>query len=301
VPSADDAPAGPGPGPGPSGPAVPGRSGHTSTLLADGRVLVFGGVDGETGALTNRAFLFDPTLLRWEECARGRPAGLAAADAAASATTPASSSGAAAAALRGAPPKARAHHAATRVGDGRVVVVGGCGAASGGAWSMREVYSLDLGSLAWTERTSRVTGFEGDDDVPAARQAHAAVALDDSRVLVTGGWDDRPADKGGPVHFSDAAVLDCRTWTWRRVPTLAAGGAAAGRDRGLDQLDDSEAGPGAVAGHTLAVVDLAPDAELDPRPYVVSFGGRGPGGETRGALWAVPVDDVLAWLDGRGA
>lgn len=46
-------------------------------------------------------------------------------------------------------------------------------------------------------------------EVPAPRHSHGAVALDDHRILVFGGWD---ACAEPPCHFGDAAVLDTRTW-----------------------------------------------------------------------------------------
>jgi len=195
--------------------AVPARAGHTTCVLRDGRVLVFGGVDG-AGGFTNRTFVFSPSALRWESPSRHE--------------------------LRGAPPKPRAYHGAVQVGE-RLVVFGGAGKHT---WSLKEVYTLDLGTWKWTEHTSSVQG-----DVPAPRFSHGAVALDGARVLVFGGWDPttEPAS-----HFADAAVLDVSTWTWSRVE-LGPGG------------------PGAVAGHCMGRV-----APRGGEPGVLVFGGRTPGG-----------------------
>lgn len=43
---------------------VPRRAGHSATPLPDGRVLIFGGVDGD-GKHRNDCFLVDPTRMRW--------------------------------------------------------------------------------------------------------------------------------------------------------------------------------------------------------------------------------------------
>ena len=111
---------------------VPARAGHTTTVLSDGRVLVFGGVDRQ-GAFTNQVFMFHPALLRWESPSRQE--------------------------LRGAPPKARAYHTAVQLGR-RLVVFGGTGKAT---WSMREVYTLDLDAWRWSEHTSSGEGGDGCD------------------------------------------------------------------------------------------------------------------------------------------
>lgn len=62
---------------------MPERAGHSAVVLPDGRVVIFGGRDGE-GRLCNDCFILDPAALSWF-----RLAGI----------------------TRGAPPKPRAHHA----------------------------------------------------------------------------------------------------------------------------------------------------------------------------------------------
>ena len=127
------------------------RSGHTATLLPDGRVLVAGGYDIQGGIEANveggmgrtTAELYNPDTGRWT--------------ATRSMTVP------------------RAGHTATLLSDGRVLVAGGDrGEMDGG----RSAELYDPGSGRWT-----ATGSMTDD-----RSNHTATLLIDGRVLVTGGF-----------------------------------------------------------------------------------------------------------------
>jgi len=74
------------------------------------------------------------------------------------------------------------------------------------------VYRYSLVDDAWTQ-----VMFDGDDDrIPAPRWKHAAVALDDHRILISGGR------QGSTVH-SDVWILDTQTETWEEwtLPNMA--------------------------------------------------------------------------------
>ncbi|HZW00651.1 MAG TPA: kelch repeat-containing protein, partial [Candidatus Deferrimicrobium sp.] len=49
-----------------SGPMLSARSGHSATLLDDGRVLIVGGLDSETLGATASIEVFDPGTLTFE-------------------------------------------------------------------------------------------------------------------------------------------------------------------------------------------------------------------------------------------
>jgi Kelch motif/Galactose oxidase, central domain len=96
------------------------RAIHQATLLADGRVLVTGGLD-QTGATLSSADLYDPVTNSWS--------------AAASMTTP------------------RSRHVAVLLGDGRVLVAGGRN--RGNSLGSAELY--DPASNSWTATESMAT------------------------------------------------------------------------------------------------------------------------------------------------
>jgi len=122
---------------------------HTSTRLADGRVLVTGGI-GTAPSLPAQglasAEVYDPATGQWTRTGDLR--------------------------------LARYSHSATLLADGRVLVAGGSGARSAqsnGTLRSAEVYDPATGE--WTE-TAPLTD---------ARFGHPAVRLNDGRVLVVGG------------------------------------------------------------------------------------------------------------------
>ena len=133
------------------------RSQHTATLLPSGLVLIAGGFDIVDGLLTplNTAELYDPVLHT---------------------TTSTDSNGVTTVTITGGldftatPPMAFAHYgqSATRLADGRVVVVGG-------NTTQTEVY--DPATATWTTRGATA----------ATHSSHGAVLLLDGRLLVAGG------------------------------------------------------------------------------------------------------------------
>ena len=145
------------------------RMGHTATLLTDGRVLVTGGIDPEMvdGAVLRSVEAYVPSTRRWERVARM--------------------------------PTARTQHTATRLADGRVLVVGGYD----GSGPSRAVAIFDPATNAWTPARR----------LAQARHLHAAVRLRDGSVLVAGG-----AGAGGAL--SSCERYDPSTNTWTAAPNL---------------------------------------------------------------------------------
>ena len=134
------------------GPLTQPRSTHTATLLNDGRVLIVGGypVNGPSIASAT-AELFDPV------------SGLC---------TPAA-----------APAMGRTLHTATRLADGRVLIVGG-----GAKFDLNDIF----GSLATVVATSELydpatNSWGAGPSLGTPRMAHQATLLGDGRVLVSSG------------------------------------------------------------------------------------------------------------------
>ncbi|MEK7703660.1 MAG: kelch repeat-containing protein, partial [Myxococcota bacterium] len=126
-----------------------GRVGGTVVLLADGRVLVAGGL-GSSGELGS-AEVFDPSA----------------------------NAGAGAWSATGSLAEGRGAAVGVLLHDGRVLVVGGTGAAP--ALASAEVWD--------PQGAGGVGSFSDAGAMSAARVEHASVLLYDGRVLITGGWD----------------------------------------------------------------------------------------------------------------
>jgi hypothetical protein len=159
------------------------RSGHTATLLRDGRVLVVGGSKAElynpgTGTWTptadminDREFHTATSLKDGTVLVAGGVTGGALGLLVAELYDPASGSWAA----TGNMVEARAWHTATLLLDGRVLLTGGGDGGYGGQPSA-EVYDPETKSWSAT------------DDMLSPRGWHEAIALTDGRVLVVGGF-----------------------------------------------------------------------------------------------------------------
>ncbi|OJT19119.1 galactose oxidase [Archangium sp. Cb G35] len=154
--------------------------------LGDGRVLASGGHDGSR-TLTS-CEVYEPETGEWY--------------------------------ATGAMRTARRNHAAVRLADGRVLVVGGTFSASFGSLASAEVY--EPGTGRWTAVR----------DMGEARNDPAAVLLADGRVLVAGGFD---VDRH-PVR--SAELFDPATGEWTRTgaPTSARAGAQTGVVLGNGQV-----------------------------------------------------------------
>jgi len=132
------------------------RSQHTATLLASGKVLVAGGFDIVAGALVplSSAELYDPVLVTTTTVDGNGIAHIDTTGQDFTATAPMSGT--------------HQGHSATRLPDGRVVVVGG-------GSTQTEVY--DPAAATWTTQSATA----------ATHTSHGAVRLNDGRVLVVGG------------------------------------------------------------------------------------------------------------------
>ena len=183
------------------------RTGHTSTLLPDGTVLVAGG-SGSGGESLATALRYEPDAGTWSSVA-----GMAEQRIAHTATllpdgrvlvaggnvttqlpstTPLASAElydpeAGTWAATGEMSEARAGHTATLLDDGRVLVTGG---------GTAELYDPSAGT--WTAT----------DSLTIARDGHTATLLPDGTVLVAGGRDDAGTD------FLAAELYDPATGTW---------------------------------------------------------------------------------------
>ncbi|RZL94152.1 MAG: hypothetical protein EOP82_05785 [Variovorax sp.] len=166
------------------------RSGHTATLLPDGKVLVAGGSDGSFLA---SAELYDPATGQWAATsamgaarsvftatllpdgkvlvAGGLGVGILAS---AELYTPATGQWA----PTGPMSAARLTHTATLLPDGKVLVAGGNGGVSGGG-SLATAERYDPTTGAWTATGSMSTG----------RTAHTATLLPNGKVLAAGSYE----------------------------------------------------------------------------------------------------------------
>jgi hypothetical protein len=169
------------------------RSGHTATLLADGRVLIAGG--GSTGELAGTAELYDPQtgvflptggtgllvpriahtatrLLDGKVLLLGGLDSNESSESSAEQYDPATASFSAAGNMS----ESRAYHTATLLLDGSVLITGGFSDDGGG--------SVGQSALIFdpASGTSRETG-----QMESRRTTHFAVLLNNGKVLVSGG------------------------------------------------------------------------------------------------------------------
>jgi N-acetylneuraminic acid mutarotase len=197
--------------------------GGVVTLLENGRVLLTGGRSSPSGAITNRAELFDPTSNTWSlagsmatvrtghiaaALADGRvlvAGGLTYGPVSQIVTNGAEIYDPAADAWAGVASMIRTRRAAGAVvlADGRVLVVGGASSVSSGSpHADGEVYDPDTNTWTLTGATN------------AARTNAIAALLDDGRVLVAGGFN------GAAASFDTAEVYDPAANAWSPVASM---------------------------------------------------------------------------------
>lgn len=173
------------------------RSGHTATRLANNRVLIVGGsTPTASGAVPTRAAeLFEPATMTWQ--------------------------------LVGATRDAHVAHTATRLANGRVLLVGG------DAGESTELYDPAWGT--WTQGP----------ELRAPRRRHAAALLEDGTVLVVGGASAR--GEHGDVSPKAVEPLDAGQAADEPSPTPDAAAPAAGAPSVLAAVERLDAAlPGTV-------------------------------------------------------
>ena len=261
------------------------RVGHAAIAGPDGSVLILGGF-GETG-VTATTEVYDPTAERF----RSGPAlmvpragatvaaledgtvlvagGFDGREALASAELVDPAAGKSQA--TGAMLVARASQAGATLADGRVLVTGGSsGQAGGPVHATAEVY--DPGTRTWSATQEMTT----------RRHKHAVVLLEDGRVLVAGGSDERD----GRGVYRSAEIYDPGTGTFAATPEMALP-----RYKFLDAVVRLADGRVLIAGG-------APSAELfDPAAEAFSpVSGQLAGSRSFAA--AVPLPDGVVLVTG---
>ena len=200
------------------------REGHTATLLADGKVLVAGGLLFDPGIYAVKfAELYDPAAGTWTrtadeacypELGPGRTATLlsngkvlVAGQGCAELYDPATGTWT----QTGSMALWRTGHTASRLADGRVLVAGGAGV----SWDEEDTASVEVYDPvtdAWS-----LTG-----SLAVARYGHTSTLLQDGRVLVAGGHytivDD--AGDGESVVLSSTEIFDPRSGAWTNAGEL---------------------------------------------------------------------------------
>jgi len=155
------------------------RMKHTATLLTDGKVLVVGGTDTLGGSVpaVSTAEVFDPVANNWV-------------------ATPALS-------------EPRMGHTATKLADGKVLVIGGAPGTQADASSTAELY--DPSANTWTKITAPLS---------EQRVGHVAILQSDGNVFVAGGVKNLLTinDPAYPYLVYQAST---KTWTSTARPTGA--------------------------------------------------------------------------------
>ncbi|HJQ67287.1 MAG TPA: kelch repeat-containing protein, partial [Gemmatimonadales bacterium] len=187
-----------------------GRSQHTCTVLADGRVLVLGGVDPNQSALSTGE-TYDPSNGTWSPLSQGMAQprfnhtatllddgrvlvvggedlagvsnGLELFDPATGSVTPAAATLA----------MPRTDHAATRLQDGRVLITGGSDGTH--VTAAAEIFDPTTGALSPAP------------DMSSPRAGHSSTRLLDNRILIAGGNDGQTDLASAEIYEADAGSV----------------------------------------------------------------------------------------------
>ncbi len=247
------------------------RGGHQATLLADGSVLLTGGVGGDDGAPVVVFERYLPSGDAQSSVARFEPVG----------------QGANAPTLD---TQAVLGHATTRLTDGHVLLTGGAPVANGVADGIAYAGALVLAVDGTIDGAPRVLG-------DGSRAFHASTLLPDGRVLLTGGCSELSAGVCAAGRtLATAEIYDPSAATFTAgVPLVSArsGHSAFLRDDGLIVL---------VGGHDASGAALEPEL-YDPdeaRGSIVNGPTGASAASASGLVFAVndasgPSAETLAW------
>jgi hypothetical protein len=170
----------------PTGSMATARGFHTATLLSDGRVVIVAGdiaAWDDSGPFLASAEIYDPKTGTFT------PTGRLAVG--------------------------RAHHAATLLSDGRVLITGGTPGQPGGNGS-------GTVSLTSAELYDPKTGsFSPTGPMIDGRVYHTATLLSDGRVLIAGGLPHGRAYANNPVFLASAEIYDPKTGTFSATGPMA--------------------------------------------------------------------------------
>ncbi len=170
-----------------------GRSGHTATLLPNGKVLVVGGFTNQAGAAP-RAELYDPATGTWSMTGSLLP-------------------------VPGFVTGGRANHTATLLPNGKVLVAGGLAlftAVPNGFLSNSQLYDPATGT--WSTTGSFFNGL--------GRSGHTATLLPNGKVLVVGGFTNQAGAASRTELYDPATGIWTMTGSLLPVPGFVTGGRA---------------------------------------------------------------------------
>ncbi|TMW67100.1 hypothetical protein Poli38472_012216 [Pythium oligandrum] len=166
-----------------SGVAPIARSGHTCTVVGND-IVVFGGSRGRSRQ--SSVHVLDSENWNWKTVK-----------------------------IEGKPPTARTYHSGVAVGDS-IVYFGG----NDSKKSFNSVHVLKKSTTApdtWTWFHPCVVGAP-----PCARTGHSATLVDNSKILIFGGWDPQSgANSMATRVFDDGFLLHTETWEWEPVQVEA--------------------------------------------------------------------------------